>query len=215
MKFVLAHHKPIAQGLNRCVYAHPHDPGQLIKVLRPDRAQWYDEKRFRWYQRRRRYRGCSGFLQEIREHLAVYAAERGISPHLENIVGMTDTDLGFGLIVEALRGRNGGYAPPLSKVVRSGDFDASAQAALDQFLAWLLQSPIVVTDLTWGNLLYAVGDNHTQRFVLIDGFGESVALPLRTFSDSINRRSKIKRIEQLHSKIDQAFCANGVSGQGA
>ena len=172
----------------------------MIKVLRPERAEWYAIQRFGLLQKRRRYRGLSGFLQEIREQFAVHAAEGRPSPHLQNIVGLVDTDRGFGVVIEALRGRDGGYAPTLASLVKEGRFDAAARRDLDIFFEWLLRSPLVVTDLTWGNLLYAHAEG-ADRFVLIDGVGESAALPLRSLFDAINRRSKRGRIRALLAKI--------------
>lgn len=200
-KLVLAPLHPFAQGMNRRVYVHPDNAELLIKVLRPDRAQWFRKQHFAWYQKRRRYLGYSSVLQELREQLAVHAHEERASPHLQNIVGLADTDFGLGLVVEALKDAQGGYAPSLSRLLKEDRFDASARRDLDTFFAWLLQSPLVVTDLTWSNLLYAHDDNDGRRFVLVDGYGESVALPVRTLFDFFNRRSKRQRIQALRDRV--------------
>lgn len=199
---VLAGSLPIATGNSRAVYRHPADSELLIKVMRPEKVAWFREQRFRWYRKRRRYGELSSFLQEIAEHLAVRAEQEGAAPHLQQIAGLVETDLGLGLSVRALRARDGRYAPTLAALVRSGGFDGTAQQMLKEFVDWLLGSRIVVSDLNWGNLLYAWdAADERHRFVLVDGMGESAAIPFRSFAAWVNRGSKRRKIALLCAKI--------------
>jgi hypothetical protein len=198
----LAGSPPVATGNSRVVYRHPADAQLLIKLVRPDKQAWFRDQRFRWYQKRRRYGELGSFLQEVAEHLAVRAEHGKTPPHLQEIVGFTETDLGLGLVVRAVRSQDGRYAPTLATVVRSGGFDHLARRALEAFFIWLLGSRIVVSDLNWGNLLYAWDASAgAHRFVLVDGMGESAAFPLRSFAAWINRGSKKKKIAGLRAKI--------------
>lgn len=198
----LGHAVPVATGNSRLVYRHPADAGLLIKLLRPEKAAWFRQRRFRWYQKRRRYRELGSFLQEIGEQLVARVQQGGLVPHLQEVVGLTETDLGPGLVVRALHARDGRYAPTLASVVRSGGFDAQAEQALERFFEWLLRSRIVVSDLNWGNLLYAWDEVlGASRFVLVDGMGEAAAFPLRSLVDWINRASKRRKIAALRTRI--------------
>ena len=91
---------------------------------------------------------------------------------LQLICGFAATDAGYGMIVEALRDRNGEYAPSLEALAKSGRFTAEARRHFQQFVDDLLGPRIVLTGATPGNVLYSYDDDRGQRFVLIDGFGQ-------------------------------------------
>jgi len=193
---------PVASGLTRLIFAHPADPALLIKVMRPEKVA-EARRPWRWYQKRRRYRHLASFLHELREQLVICAHEGAPRPHLQNIVGLVDTDLGCGLVTEALRDRDGGYAPTLSQLVKQGRYNGAAQRDLESFIEWLRGSMIVVNDLTLGNLVYAQDDGRGARFVLIDGIGEGATLPLRSLFDGINRGAKERAIARLREKLQR------------
>lgn len=191
---------PIAEGLTRRVYPHPDDDRLLIKVIRPDRLSG-PPMTFRWYQKRRRYRHLSSFLHEIREHLVVCVHEGAHRPHLQNIVGLVDTELGCGLVTEALRDRDGGYALTLAQLVKQGAFDEVARRELQRFLDWLRGSMIVVNDLQLCNVVYAWDASGRSRFVLVDGIGEGATVPLRSLFDRVNQWAKRRAIAAFEKRL--------------
>jgi len=201
--FVLSDRKPLASGSTRAVYVHPEDQDLLIKVMRADII----EKRYGtgrpWYKRQRRYRHFISYLREVREEIALRAQCGGRHPKcLQKVVGFVETDLGLGLVVEAVRAKGGALAVPLPTLISEGRFDGQARAALDDCLAELLELPVVIGDLHGANLVYAWSEEHGNHFVLIDGVGCKTLIPVNRLSRIINRYSKRRMFERLMAKVD-------------
>ena len=201
MHLELKHLQPLAKGNARLVYEHPQSPRLLIKVMRPDLVERRQVSPKLWFQGLRRYDPYVVFLREIREYVAAYAALGQAAPFAQVVHGLVETELGLGLVLEAVRNSDGGLAPTIAKLVQQGQFDAEATTALDQFLSELLESDLVIADLHERNLVYALGRDGSRRFVLIDGLGDSNLLPLKSWSRWFNRRSKGKRIARLRKRI--------------
>jgi hypothetical protein len=130
-------------------------------------------------------------------------------PFLQRVIGLADTDLGLGLILEAARDRDGNLAPHVAALIESGCFTAKVRADLDAFLAQLLECDVVVSDLNVGNMVYAYQPQIGDHFVLIDGLGNNNILPLKLLSRRISRRSKQKRFLRLYSRIESRLAAAG------
>jgi hypothetical protein len=176
----LAGRVPIGSGKIRDVYVHPQDPDLLIKVISP--KGWANAVK-RWY---RPAGPLAVFYREIREHRRL--ASRGHLPiHIQPVVGMTDTDLGLGLIVHAIRAAGGGYAPSLA-AVDLGQYDpAEIRRAVSEFVTWAESGDAVLRDLHLANVVLQ-GTGAGYRLVMVDGFGNLAVLPIRMWFRSINRR---------------------------
>jgi len=186
---------PLAKGRMRLVYEHPLDRGLLIKVIRPDVIEERWGAGAAWYKRKRRYGRYISYLREIQEYLAAYARHGRSLPFAQKITGLVETDLGLGLVMEAVRDETGGLAPPLTELLIRDTFDEQ------EFFVQMLESDLNVADLNTGNLVYVGSPGKKGRFVLIDGLGVATALPLKSFSSWLNRRSKLGRIARLRRSI--------------
>lgn len=200
----LAHLKPLASGSARDVYVHPQDTDLLIKVIRHDAI----EKRYGngrpWYKTTRRYRHFISYLREIREEIALRASGASHPACLQKIVGFADTDLGFGLVVEAAKDRHGNLAPTLPQLIESGSFDAKVRADLESCLNGLIAAPVILADVHGANLVYAWDVENGNHFVLIDGIGSKTLIPLHRMSRHINAYAKRKRAAKTLTKADRA-----------
>lgn len=199
---------PIAQGARRVVYAHPDDPALIIKVTRPDYLARRWTGTLSWRQKRRRYRHLLPFLLEIREHMAICAAWGEAPRHIQNLTGFANTDLGFGLVSEAVRTASGDYAPTLHQVITEGRFDTRMAAALEIFRRDLLATPIVVTDLKPANIMCAEEADGTPFFVLIDGIGEKTVVPINSFVGRLNRRYKERWLQDFEASVQDLLSAS-------
>jgi hypothetical protein len=199
---------PIAQGTRRVVYAHPDDPGLIIKVTRPDYLARRWTGTLSWRQKRRRYRHLLPFLLEIREHMAICAAWGSAPRHIQNLVGFANTDLGFGLVSEAARTASGAYAPTLHQIIMEGRFDERLATALETFRHDLLATPIVVTDLRPANIVCAEEPDGTPYFVLIDGIGEKTIVPINSFIGWLNRRYKERWVRDFEASLEDLLKAS-------
>jgi hypothetical protein len=191
----------LARGNVRLVFAHPERSDVVVKVMRPDLVERRYGSGGAWFRQGRRYDPYVLFLREIREYVAGYAEAGFAVGFAQKVVGLVETDLGLGLMLEAARGPDGGLAPTVAKLVQVGDFDEEARAALEVFFEELLGSGVVIADLHERNVVYACGAGGRRRFVMIDGLGASTILPFKNWSGWMNRRSKEKRIARLRRRI--------------
>jgi hypothetical protein len=207
VQLALKHLQPLAKGNVRLVFGHPNDPAMLVKVMRPDLLESRYGEGAAWFRSLgRRYDPYVLFLREIREYVAAYAAHGHALPYAQKVFGLVETDLGLGLVIGAVRGPDGALAPTVAKLIAIGKFDETARRSLDETLAGLLDSDIVLADLHERNLVYEKTDGDS-RFVIIDGLGLSNLLPFKSWSRALNRRSKLKRIARLRKRIASRVAA--------
>jgi len=198
---VLSDELLLTQGSCRSVYRHPHQSEWLIKLLRPE----YIERKFGgkapWYKRLRRLGYFVGYEREFQEQLVACLHYDPYPSCLHFIIGMQPTNHGLGQIVEAVRGRDGQYAATLRTLVRQGRFDEQAEQQLQLFFEWLLESPIVISDLTLDNLVYRYTASMGEHFCIIDGIGEPNLIPLKSSFQWWNRLSKERWIAKVKRRI--------------
>jgi len=204
----LRHQEPIARGQRRYVYIHPTQPHLLIKTLRTDTpTKWYKSKR-------RRYGGYLSYLREVREQIALRASGGPHPPYVQKIIGFEDTDVGFGMVVQALMNSDGQLAPSLGKLVSAGRFDAEIAEALERFLDEIMLSPIILGDFHGNNIVYVDQPDGSKRFVLIDGYGFKTLIPLERIHPKINRigKSRLFKKFRAHLETHLARAAETTSG---
>ncbi len=200
----------IAAGNTRDVYRHPQDPALLIKVIRPSAIEKRYGRGAPWYKfRRRRYRHLIAVLREVREQIAVQATGDAHPRFLQKIVGFAETDFGMGLVVEAVRSRDGGYAPTVATLANKGLIDATMTKALDRFLDEVVASPAIVADLNPFNVVYADAPPEAPHFVLIDGIGHKNLIPLERMSTAINRWSKVRKVARFRAILAERIAMAG------
>jgi hypothetical protein len=207
--------KIIAAGRTRDVYRHPDDPTLLIKVIRPSAIEQRYGRGAPWYKfKRRRYRHLIAYLREVREQIAVHAAGEGHPPFLQKIVGFAETDLGMGLVVEAVRGADGDFAPTVADLAREGRLDPGRRAALDRFLDEVVVSPVIVADLNPFNVVCGLAPDGSEHFVLIDGIGHKNLIPLERMSARINRWSKARKVDRFREMVAARVAGAAPAVQG-
>ncbi|MFT3990117.1 MAG: YrbL family protein [Luteolibacter sp.] len=193
---------PIARGRMRLVYAYPGDSDRLIKVIRPDviDERWGSGQP--WYKAQRRFRQYISYMREIAEYVATYAKYGKSLPFTQKVLGLVETDMGLGLVLEAVRDQSGNLAPSLSSLVNGKKFTEEVGGALEEFIRQILETDIVIADLHGGNIVYTYDDIRGNHFVMIDGLGLSNILPFKTVFKSFNRRSKLRHITRLYDRLN-------------
>lgn len=197
--------QPIAKGRMRLVFEHPSEPGLLVKVIRPDviDARWGSGAP--WYKRQRRYRQYTSYVREMEEYIAGSAGRPEPYPFAQKITGFAQTDLGLGLVMEAVKGRDGHLAPTLVQLIAEHRFDEKIRADLETFIQAVVESDLVIADFNLNNMVYGHDARHGDHFVLIDGLGLSTILPLKLLSRRFNRMSKRGRVKQMRGKIERTL----------
>ena len=194
----LADKKPLANGGERLVFEHPEHDEWLVKVANPHSKKSKRPQPF--YKRLRRLGPFQPTGQEVLEHMAlrVTCPERPKDwTHVQNIIGFADTDMGLGIVVEAVRGANGDLAPTLRQLHQDGRLDDHVIDGLEQFFDWLLHSKVIINDLHLDNLVLS----QSGRVVMIDGLGDRHLIPIKAYSQRFNRHHKQKKIERLRQKL--------------
>jgi hypothetical protein len=192
---------PIARGHKRFIFQHPSDPALLVKVMQPDvvEERWGSSNR-PWYKTSRRYGQYMSLRRELSEYLAAAVKFPEGVPVLQRFGGVVDTDYGVGVIVEKLVGRDGGMAPTLAMLASRDGVTPELLQKLAQFEAELIKYDIVVGKLHAHNLVLAVRSGE-ERFVVIDGYGETALIPIHTWSTRINTAHTRSRLRRLIAKL--------------
>jgi hypothetical protein len=189
---------PLAIGDHKAVYFHPESPDLLIKTVHEAGLEALKSK-YPWSMRFRRVPNYWEFVHEIIEHLAVREQLAISDSYIETVVGLVDTDLGVGMVVEAIRTPEGEIAPTIRKLIESKSFSEKHYKALDEVLNWIVNTNVIIRELTTTNVVW---DEKNNRFVIIDGVGSKPLVTLRSFSKRYNKSSNLKKTKKLRGWIE-------------
>ena len=191
---------PVATGHLRLVYDHPSQRECLIKVMRPEMVA----KRWaRWYKRIPRARHYTGFVRELKEYIGLLARYPDASPPIARTIGIVETDIGVGLVVERVRGPDDQPGPTLEALVRRERMAPWIAAALAKFRDDLFRYNVIVGDMHPGNLVHGTDSRGGPRLILIDGFGEKHVFPHCTLSRTLNAWNTRRRYAKLERKLQR------------
>jgi len=197
---------PFAMGGERAVYLDPTNPERLIKVLLPKTAQ-NKGNLTRSFFTRFASDGHRMFLlkQEYREYLRVILQhmDGGIHLPIAHMYGFVETDLGMGCATERVHGL--GSEPARNwKAITSGDVTDRDVDVLSDFCRRMLQFGVRASDFKSSNVVLGhrtvFGEVGPYEAVLIDGYGDTHLVPVRSWSAVANRNALRKRIQRLGAK---------------
>ncbi|MEO7325595.1 MAG: YrbL family protein [Dokdonella sp.] len=194
----------LTTGQLRRIYQDPRNPRMLIKVVREDAIERRWGGRARWYKRLPRTLHYGGYVRELKEYIATRARNPGRNAPIVHVVGIVHTDLGLGLVTEKVQSADGALAPTLALLYeRERGFSPAIEHSLAQFLDDLLACNVIVGDMHAWNIVYG-GDSHgSERFVLIDGFGEKHLVPLASMSRRFNARNTRKLYRRMREQLQR------------
>ncbi|WP_104004269.1 YrbL family protein [Marinobacterium lutimaris] len=198
MRLTLSTQTPLASGGEKEVYQHLEVEKLLIKVWRPRYFERLKGQRAMFSPLRRlpKYTGC---LKELSEHLYIRDWEEE-NRFVQNIVGIVDTDLGVGVVVEKVSRVNGQLAQSLNELLANGQYRPVHEKAMAELLSWLRSTGLIIRDLNTRNLVWDELDN---RFVIIDGLGGKACFSFRSLCRWYNKRSNNKRANKLLVRIER------------
>lgn len=195
---------PIAAGGERRVYQHPSEPTLLVKVVDAEtRRQYMQTRPFRrWHKRFQREGAYRNHIAEIAEYTAAQnvAAGRWKVP-MARVLGLTQTSLGLGLLVEKISDGHGGLAPTVEQIVREQGLDAELARQLDFFFDSLADHHIILNDVSARNIVVGENADGEPGMYLIDGFGSKQAIPVYAVSKTLNRRRIQRKYKALMEKL--------------
>ncbi len=200
---------PLARGTRRAVYQHPDDPDALVKVACEGKAalQRDSGRRFSSWTRRlglARLGVRAEFRRELREIAALHLRLPALPECIAGIYGLVETDLGPGIVVQKIGGRDGGLAPTLGAVLRAAGIDEARRQLILRAGACITRSQARLNNLALHNIVVAPDPVHGERLVLIDCVGEKTLIPVQRLCPWYSRRLTAKRLRRL---LNRAACA--------
>ncbi|CAM4324364.1 PhoP regulatory network YrbL family protein [Bordetella pseudohinzii] len=200
----LSHAAPLAQGGDRYVFEHPHDACLLIKVMDMQaRGVYLAERPFkRWYKQFQREGAYRVYLNEFSEYVSSATRPSGVwRLPLARVLGVAQTSLGLGLLVEKIRDADGGMAPSLRDLASQGRYTRELADQLDQLIEDLADAHVVMHDLSPGNIAVGYNADGKHGLYLVDGFGVLPLIPLPGWSRRLNRRRIMKKYAEMRAKL--------------
>ena len=187
----LSTREPLASGAAKWVYEHPEIPGAIIKIAKytqPSKPSGRLSRLSRYWE----------YVCQIIEHLAIREMEPENAKYLEKVIGLVETDIGVGLVVEGIWTKNGELAPTLRQLKGNGGLSTEQRKAFEALLTWAGLTDVVIRDFSTSN---SVWDERHQCFVIIDGVGAKPAFTLRNISRPYNRKTNEKKAAKLRKRI--------------
>ena len=180
----------MAQGADRYVFQHPHVPSLLVKVINLEAyAAYLERKPFkRFYKRFQRDSAYRVYLDELSEYVTTTTVPSGVwNVPMARVVGLAQTTLGLGQLVEKITDDHGRLAPTLEHIIARDGLGPALGARLDAFFDDLIDAHIVISDMSARNIALGRNADGKPGLYLIDGFGVLPLIPLYAWSKRLNK----------------------------
>jgi hypothetical protein len=192
----------LGKGGYKLVYQHPTQPDKAIKVMNRNRISENGD----WAHLGRLKRShAQGVYKQFRRELIQYLQlcknhykTNTFSFPIETPFGFVETDQGLGLIVEKIISPNG-KGITLYELCRTHQFNDTHAQALKEFFDACCELHIVYGEVNIAGIMYTEQRNAKPEFVLVDGMGDKLFIPLRSMSKSLNA----KNVRKIEMKIRQ------------
>ena len=161
----------------------------------------------RWHKKYLRSRHHQVFLREIKEQLALRAAETELPRYVQEIVGFVETDLGRGSRRARSAVATARLPRPSRRFFGAGPFhrrdalvtlSTSSSPGCSNCAPW--SSVTSIREIWFTATTPLMGD----YFAVIDGVGDKNIVPLSSISARLNRLSKLRRIARMNNKNRRA-----------
>ena len=182
-----------ASGTQRKVYMHPHDQTKLIKVLRamPEtkgRSKLATQGEHYFPSLRRRWA-----RKEYKEYLRLMLGDWGadLHPPISHMYGFVLTNLGLGCLTDAVLTDNGSLGENLQDKAKQKTLDAADLALFNDTIRRMYLYDVRAGDMTARNFVFGQraysGKPGPRECVLVDGFGDIHAIPIRSWGRFFNQ----------------------------
>ena len=202
--------KQIGKGCSKIVFQHPHDQNKVIKIMNPERVSKFGgfnnhskfKQRFAQGIYRHFRRELIQYLQLCKLH---YKANSFVFP-VETPYGFVETNQGIGLVVEKIVSPNQ-QGVTLYELCEQHLFEEKHEIALKDFFDACCDLHIVFGEVNIAGIMYTEQRNNKPEFVLVDGMGEKLFIPLRAMSKRINAQN-IRKVEfNIRKKMEQLLAS--------
>ena len=165
----------IGEGTRRICYTYPDDPSRCIKIPKP---------------------GAYGVKQQLREvRFYEQLARRGVQTDcIAAYYGTVDTDQGPGYVYQAIRDADGRISSLYIDLIRqtAQESPEELRGILKELERYFFENLIVFYDVNPWNVVCQRTSSGELRPYVIDGLGDTVAIPILNWS-KVLLRQKIRR----------------------
>jgi hypothetical protein len=214
-QLVLQPQDQVAAGVQRAVFLHPHDKTKVIKVLK----RWEDMPARTNFNGQMDRLFPSTRLRQVRKEYQEYLRimlqhpEPDFHLPLTHMFGFSTTNLGLGCITDRVMEPDGTLGQTLGHKAGNGTLGDDDIALLNDAVARIFRYHIRASDMNPNNFVIGHRDSGAgigpRECVLVDGFGDIHALPVRTmskWSNSIGLDDSCKRLAG-HTKLQWSAAA--------
>lgn len=201
-RIALSEGECVARGNDRAVYFHPDYPDVLFKVLldlSEIKLGGFRGRTLKMFPSTRMRAVFKEFECYVSAQRQVGAAEGDLP--ISRLFGFVETDIGSASIVERIHDGTGMIGPNLLALRDSGAFGPAHVSLLNDFAQRLLSWKVRTTDMNMLNVSYGIRAGRPQ-FVLVDGIGDTFAVPLRTWSEYAMKKGHSSSFTKIARYLD-------------
>jgi hypothetical protein len=172
--------RAIARGSERSVFDWPERPALLIKVTHRQALRRDSRGRVKdplWPREYNAWRAAQA-----------YAARSGRPPPVADVIACLPAEGGSAHVVRKIVDAEGRMGPTLDRLAAEDRLGAAEIGMLNALVADLMAAGIVVHDARAANIVLEAAPGRPARLVLVDGFGDRSAVPLRSWLPFLARR---------------------------
>ena len=196
----------IGQGCSKMVFKHPEDENKIIKVMNPNRVD--EDGGWKGHGKLKR-RMSQGVYRQFRRELLQYL--QLCKNHYKNNIfsfpvempyGFVKTSVGLGFVTEKIVCPSG-EGMTLFELCKSHQFEDKHAKALDDFFQLCCDLHIIFGEVNIAGIMYTEQRNNKPEFVLVDGMGEKLFIPIRAMSKRINAHNVRKTERKIRAQMQQ------------
>ena len=204
----------IGEGTIKDVYQHPAHADRIIKVIKPDIVARDGGFAKHGKIKRRLHQGIyRQFRRELIQYLQLCKNHYGSGQYtfpVETPYGLLATDQGLGLVTEKITAPDGkGWT--LEALARDTVLQPRHYQALEQFFDDCVRLHIVFGEVNIAGLMYTEGRSGRPEFVLVDGIGEKLLIPIRAMSARISARYVRKVQRRIMAQVAALQAQHGTA----
>lgn len=204
----------LGSGTVKNVFLHPENERLIIKLIKPELVnEWGIFSKHGFLKGSLNQGIYRQFRRELIQYMQLckqtYAEKRFLFP-METPYGLVQTDQGLGLVAEKIVAPCG-KGQSLEDLAKARVLEPKHHKALASFFNECVRLHLVFGEVNYAGLMYTEGRSGQPEFVLVDGIGEKLLIPMRTWFPSVNARY-IRTIQRrIQTQLDeQAAAMNSV-----
>lgn len=196
----------IGNGTIKDVYQHPLHANQIIKIIQPAIvASDGGFAKHGWLKRKLHQGIYRQFRRELIQYLQLCKTHYGsgcFTFPVETPYGLVATDHGLGLVTEKITAPDGqGWT--LEALARDTPLQPRHHQALARFFDDCVRLHIVFGEVNIAGIMYTESRSGRPEFVLVDGIGEKLLIPIRAMSAGISGRYVRKVQRRILAQVAQ------------